>query len=178
MSKIRYGTSSKKGLIRSQAFPKINKINIKKLIAATVPSGGALTPGFLWIGPSTDTSTMWYNAFGFEDTEEYWAYNIQHNSVPSNSPFWINRNSLVGKRVKINNPSPATALESAISGLEFEIIGTRIVEMWGNQVNVTFKVPKSFMPIKLDWQWGDPQGKTLSIYSETDLGYLGGTDGL
>jgi hypothetical protein len=178
MSKIRYGTSSKKGLIRSKAFPKINKINIKNLIAATVPSGGGLTPGFLWIGPSITSSTMFYYPFGFEDTDEYWTYNIQHNGLPSTSPFWINRNNLVGKRVKINNPHPVTALESAISGVEFEIIGKQEVSFWNNQLNIYFKVPKSFMPIKLDWQWGDPQGKTLSIYSETDLGYLGGTNGI
>lgn len=182
MSRIKSGISSKKGLIRNEAFPKTKKINIKKLIAATVPSGGSLTPGFLWIGPSIAEGTRFYYSFMFPDTDEYWAYNIQHNAVPNTSPFWINRNNLVGKRVKINNRNPINAVDIALVGVEFEIIGIREVPAGlmgpNNQLNVNFAVPKSFLPTKVDWAWEDISGSTFSIYTATNLGYLGGTNGI
>jgi hypothetical protein len=175
MSKIRYGTSSKKGLIRSKAFPRTTIINLKRLIVATVPAGPFVpfAPGTLWYGPSPSANTM-YRPRDFaalaDDTATHWGFVIQENGLNSSSFIWQNVSSIQGKRIKINTPNSQNNFDAALAGVEFEITNVMPTNMMGYLgVNIGFKVPKSFLPVlpadQNSWEIPGTATGTFSIYT-------------
>jgi len=175
MSKIRYGTSSKKGLIRSKAFPKTNIINLKKLVIVTDPAGPFVpfAPGTLWYGPSPAANTT-FRPRDFaglaEDTATHWGFVIQEFSLDSNNFMWQNSSQISYiRRIKLNTPNTQNNYENALAGVEFEITGVMPADMWGKQVNIGFKVPKSFLPVLPEYQnpWEIPGTLTgtFSLYT-------------
>jgi hypothetical protein len=175
MSKIRYGTSSKKGLIRSKAFPRTNIINLKRLIVATGPSGPFVpfAPGTLWYGPSSAANTMFRGrdfAGLAEDTATHWGFVIQENGLDSTNFMWQNSSQIQNiRRIKLNTPNTQNNYENALAGVEFEITGVMPADMWGKQVNIGFKVPKSFLPVlpaeQNSWEIPGEDSGTFSLYT-------------
>jgi hypothetical protein len=174
MSKIRYGTSSKKGLIRSKAFPRTTIINLKRLIVATGPAAFVpFAPGTLWYGPSSAANTLFRfrNFAGLsEDTETHWGFVIQENGLASNNFMWQNSSQIQNiRRIKLNTPNTQNNYENALAGVEFEITGVMPADMWGLQVNIGFKVPKSFLPVlpteQNSWEISGTDTGTFSLYT-------------
>jgi hypothetical protein len=174
MSRIKSGISSKKGLIRNEAFLKTRKINFKRLAIATAPAVFVpFAPGTLWYGPSVALNTTWRGrdfAGLAEDTATHWGFVIQENGLDSNNFMWQNSSQIQNiRRIKLSTPNTQGNYENALAGVEFEITGVMPADMWGKQVNIGFKVPKSFLPVlpaeQNPWEIPGTDTGTFSLYT-------------
>ena len=135
MAKIRHSVSSRK-----------SKINFKRLISA-VPLGPFVpfNPGFLWLGMSNPTSTLFRTAEMAQnivpDTDTYWGFVIQEHSINNfTNPFFNQSGSIPGKRIKMSNPNPNNAFEMAIADVEFEVFAENHGYMDTYNINIGFIV--------------------------------------
>jgi hypothetical protein len=84
--------------------------------------------------------------------------------------MWQNSSQIQNiRRIKLSTPNTQGNYENALAEVEFEITGVMPADMWGKQVNIGFKVPKSFLPVlpteQNPWEIPGTDTGTFSLYT-------------